>query len=409
MVGFFLLLSLLPLLGLTGKRWSLFVFFFPLLSLFSLYHSFWRPLSCYSVSVAGQEAIELVHLHEPSQLSLQSLPHTPSKPSIGVTVGEVDLPVVSASVLSAEGWLKAHVLAHFPSTNITTIVVGAGVLCNRGKEHLWGLVLPSARNLHYSLVRWGMVKEIKVSAAFSSDCLHYPSSYSRFRGDIAQNTLQPLASFLQETSSAYTIDHSSKITNLVFSAHREALERLGLSRLRDIRVVRKLASLTSPLSAELAKTLGLQVPSRLAKVPRYPSVQLVPPPPDASFSFAPDASPPVIPANPPDAMPVPPPPCLAAPVASAPGSGDEQKGGLWCVAKPTVPAETLQEAMDYACGDGGADCGEIRPNGSCYYPDNVVAHASYAFNSYWQKTKQSGGSCNFDGTAVLINSDPSMQ
>ncbi|KRZ64413.1 hypothetical protein T10_5852, partial [Trichinella papuae] len=136
------------------------------------------------------------------------------------------------------------------------------------------------------------VKEIKVSAAFSSDCVHSHNYYSRFRGDIAQKTLQPLASFLQETSSAYTIDHFSKRTNLVFSAHREALERLGLSRLRDIRVVRKLSSLTSPLSAEVAKTLGLQVPSRLANVPRYPSVQLVPPPPDASFSFAPAASPP---------------------------------------------------------------------------------------------------------------------
>ncbi|XP_038983390.1 glucan endo-1,3-beta-glucosidase 13-like isoform X1 [Phoenix dactylifera] len=375
MVGFFLLLSLLPLLGLT---------------------------------VAGQEAIELVHLHEPSQLSLQSLPHTTSKPSIGVAVSEVHLPVVSSSVLAAEGWLKTHVLAHFPSTNITTIVVGKGVLCNRGQEHLWGLVLPSVKNLYYSLVRWGMVKEIKVSAAFSSDCLQYPSSYSRFRGDIAQNTLQPLASFLQETSSGYTIDHSSKRTNLVFSAYREALERLGRSRVRDIRVVRKLSSLSSLLSVEGAKTLGLQVPSHLAKAPRFPSVPLAPPPPDASFSFPPDASPPMVTANPPDAFPVPPPPCLVAPTASAPGPVEEQKGGLWCVAKPTVPAEKLQEAMDYACGDGGADCGEIRPNGSCYYPDNAVAHASYAFNSYWQKMKQSGGSCNFDGTAVLINSDPSF-
>lgn len=81
---------------------------------------------------------------------------------------------------------------------------------------------------------------------------------------------------------------------------------------------------------------------------------------------------------------------------------------LWCVAKPSVPVETLQEAMDYACGEGGADCGEIGPRGSCYYPDTVVAHASYAFNSYWQNNKKEGGTCEFGGTAMLINADPSF-
>ncbi|KAI3665656.1 hypothetical protein L6452_44286 [Arctium lappa] len=90
--------------------------------------------------------------------------------------------------------------------------------------------------------------------------------------------------------------------------------------------------------------------------------------------------------------------------AAAPFSGEE----VWCVAKPSVPSEKLQEAMDYACGDGGADCEAINPAGSCYFPDSVVAHASYAFNSYWQKNKNNGGTCGFGGTAMLINSDPSF-
>ncbi|KAH9712302.1 glucan endo-1,3-beta-D-glucosidase [Citrus sinensis] len=78
---------------------------------------------------------------------------------------------------------------------------------------------------------------------------------------------------------------------------------------------------------------------------------------------------------------------------------------FWQV-QPNVPADTLQEAMDYACGEGGADCEEIMPHGNCFYPDTVVAHASYAFNSYWQKTKRNGGTCAFGGTAMLINADP---
>ncbi|KAK9085401.1 hypothetical protein Sjap_025812 [Stephania japonica] len=68
---------------------------------------------------------------------------------------------------------------------------------------------------------------------------------------------------------------------------------------------------------------------------------------------------------------------------SAPGQGGDEESGQWCVARPSVPFETLQEAMDYACGEGGADCEQIRSDGSCYFPDNVFSHSSFAFNSYW--------------------------
>ncbi|KAI0497938.1 hypothetical protein KFK09_021177 [Dendrobium nobile] len=80
--------------------------------------------------------------------------------------------------------------------------------------------------------------------------------------------------------------------------------------------------------------------------------------------------------------------------------------GLWCVAKPTVPDPIIQEAMNYACGSG-ADCDSIQPNGSCYQPDTLISHASFAFNSYWQRTKVAGGTCDFGGTAMLITRDPS--
>jgi len=115
----------------------------------------------------------------------------------------------------------------------------------------------------------------------------------------------------------------------------------------------------------------------------------------------------ISPANPPFGFDLPPcNPSGGGEVAAAPVSRTQH--GLWCVAKPSVPADTLQEAMDYACGEGGADCEAITPHGNCYFPDSLVAHASYAFNSYWQKTKKNGGTCGFGGTAMLINTDPSM-
>jgi X8 domain len=64
--------------------------------------------------------------------------------------------------------------------------------------------------------------------------------------------------------------------------------------------------------------------------------------------------------------------------------------------------------MDYACGAGGAACMEIRPGGACFYPDTVISHASFAFNSYWQREKNNGGSCDFGGAAIVVSSDPSI-
>ncbi|KAF5192698.1 Glucan endo-1,3-beta-glucosidase [Thalictrum thalictroides] len=78
----------------------------------------------------------------------------------------------------------------------------------------------------------------------------------------------------------------------------------------------------------------------------------------------------------------------------------------WCVAKPSVPDPIIEEAMNYACGSG-ADCRSIQPDGTCYKPDTLFAHASYAFNSYWQRTKAAGGTCDFGGTGMLVTVDPS--
>ncbi|KAL6495712.1 hypothetical protein OROGR_030275 [Orobanche gracilis] len=79
---------------------------------------------------------------------------------------------------------------------------------------------------------------------------------------------------------------------------------------------------------------------------------------------------------------------------------------LWCVAKPSVPDPIILEAMNYACGFG-ADCEQIQPSGSCFQPNTIFAHASFAFNSYWQRTKVTGGTCDFGGTAILVTVDPS--
>ncbi|KAL9817350.1 putative X8 domain-containing protein [Arabidopsis thaliana] len=79
---------------------------------------------------------------------------------------------------------------------------------------------------------------------------------------------------------------------------------------------------------------------------------------------------------------------------------------MWCVARFDVTSQALQAALDYACA-AGADCAPIQPNGLCFLPNTVQAHASYAFNSYFQRAAMAPGSCNFAGTSTIAKTDPS--
>lgn len=86
---------------------------------------------------------------------------------------------------------------------------------------------------------------------------------------------------------------------------------------------------------------------------------------------------------------------------------DGQVVKQWCIADEQYPDEELQRDLDWACGSGRANCSAIQENQPCYYPNTVRDHASYAFNSYWQKFKNQGGSCKFNAAALLTELDPS--
>ncbi|KAH7440010.1 hypothetical protein KP509_04G087600 [Ceratopteris richardii] len=79
----------------------------------------------------------------------------------------------------------------------------------------------------------------------------------------------------------------------------------------------------------------------------------------------------------------------------------------WCVAIPSTNPAQLQSALDYACGPGKADCSEIQDGNSCFNPNTLVAHASYAFNYYFHANNKAEGSCNFGGSATIVTKDPS--
>ncbi|KAH6765220.1 Carbohydrate-binding X8 domain superfamily protein [Perilla frutescens var. hirtella] len=79
----------------------------------------------------------------------------------------------------------------------------------------------------------------------------------------------------------------------------------------------------------------------------------------------------------------------------------------WCVARPGVPQGDLKIALDWACGMGKADCRPIQAGGTCFEPDTLLSHASYAFNNYYQQNGNNDIACYFGGTAALTRHNPS--
>ncbi|MCO5582329.1 hypothetical protein L7F22_036223 [Adiantum nelumboides] len=79
----------------------------------------------------------------------------------------------------------------------------------------------------------------------------------------------------------------------------------------------------------------------------------------------------------------------------------------WCIARPWANVNVLQAALDWACGVGGSDCTWIQLSNPCYVPNTLISHASFAFNSYFQIHQQATGTCDFAGTAMITNEDPS--
>ncbi|KAJ8772666.1 hypothetical protein K2173_027843 [Erythroxylum novogranatense] len=82
------------------------------------------------------------------------------------------------------------------------------------------------------------------------------------------------------------------------------------------------------------------------------------------------------------------------------------KKGAWCVPKSGVSDAQLQANLDYVCGQQGVDCSPIQPGGTCFEPNTVASHASYAMNLLYQSSGKNPWNCDFSQTATLSSINP---
>ncbi|EFJ37114.1 hypothetical protein SELMODRAFT_437767 [Selaginella moellendorffii] len=408
-----------------------------------------------TVALLKSMNVRLVKLFDANPQVLTAL----SNSSIRVTImvpNEI-IGAVASSQSSADDWIAQSVLPYYPSTQIIVIVVGNEIFSYPALAQTWQQLMPAIENLHRALQSHNLDDRIKITTSVAGDVLaaSYPPSVGRFRPDIRDTVLKPLLGFLRTTRAPFYInlypyfawagnpvnislgyalfdpaatvvpDGKLRYTNLLDAmtdATFSAMEDLGFDDVElgisetgwpnagdenergatrsnaatyNRRLVRKViegrGTPKRPNSA-IATFIFALYNENLKPGPGterhwgllYPdgrpvySIDLTGRLSDSQYEAVPE-------------------PMSVAVVNSSSSSSS------WCVARPDADTSSLQRELDRICSQNPSDCAAIQDGQSCFYPNTIIAHASYAFNRRWIRENQ----CSFSSTAALTKINPS--
>ncbi|KAI7731017.1 hypothetical protein M8C21_017411 [Ambrosia artemisiifolia] len=391
-----------------------------------------------------------------------------SKITVTVCLPNEVLKSAAADQSFTDNWVQSNILPYYPSTIIDAIAVGNEVFVD--PNNITNFLVPAMKNVYNSLINHDIhTINVSSPIALSALATSYPSSSGTFKPDLIEPVMKPMLTFLKKTGSflmvnvypffAYAAntdtisldyallrendgvkDPKSGITyKSLFDAQIDAVyAAMNALQFNDVKLVvsetgwpskgdsneigaaqdnaaqyngnlvrRVLTGSGSPLRPNDPLTVYLFAlfnenqktgpTSERNYGLFYPNEQKVY---DVPLSMKDLANIPSAVSN-----------GSKTAVAPSPSSngGDvtvSSVGQTWCVANGKVGEKKLQEALDYACGEGGADCRPIQSGDTCYNPNTLEAHASYAFNSYYQKQARASGSCDFGGAAYVVSQPP---
>ncbi|CAA0396617.1 X8 domain [Arabidopsis suecica] len=352
----------------------------------------------------------------------------------------------------ADNWIKTHIMPYFPATEIEAIAVGNEVFVD---PTITPYLVNAMKNIHTSLVKYKLDKAIKISSPIALSALanSYPPSSGSFKPELIEPVVKPMLALLQQTSSYLMVNaypffayaaNADKISldyalfkenagnidsgtglkyNSLFDAQIDAVYA-ALSAV-GFKLVKVMVTETGWPSVGDENEIGASESNAAAynvglvkRVLTGKGTPLRPTEPLNVYLFAlfnenqkpgptSERNYGLFYPNEGKVYNVP-----FTKKSTTPVNGNRGKvpvtheGHTWCVSNGEVAKEKLQEALDYACGEGGADCRPIQPGATCYHPESLEAHASYAFNSYYQKNSRRVGTCFFGGAAHVVTQPP---
>lgn len=387
-----------------------------------------------------------------------------------VTLPNEQLAAAASRPSFAFSWIRRNVAVFLPETLIRTVAVGNEVFVD--PRNLTQFLIPAMHNLYSALVRLHLDDTIKLSSPIALTALQssYPSSAGSFRPDLAEPVIRPMLSLLRKSNSYlmvnaypfFAYEANSGVIPLdyalfrpnsgvvdpgnglkyfsLFDAQMDAVyAAMSALKFNDVPIVvsetgwpskgdTKETGASAANAAAYNGNLVRRVLTGNAGTPLRPNTNIdvylfalfnenQKPGPTSERNYG-----------------------LFYPnedkvydiELSLNGRGrtrwDEKRGkgnggghgggnGIgkepatgekWCVSNGEIGRERLQEALDYACGEGGADCRQIQPGATCYDPNTLEAHATFAFNSYYQKNGRAAGSCDFAGAAYVVSQPPKV-
>ncbi|XP_052114355.1 glucan endo-1,3-beta-glucosidase 4 isoform X2 [Arachis duranensis] len=402
------------------------------------------PAASNVVAILKAHQITHIRLYDADTHLLQALSNTSIEVIVGVTNEEVLR--IGESPSAAAAWINKNVLAYVPSTNITAIAVGSEVLSTI--PNVAPVLVPAMNSLHKALVAANLNFRVKVSTPHSMDIIPkpFPPSTATFNSSW-NSTMVQLLQFLKNTNSSFmlnaypyygytkgdgifpieyalfkplpsvkqivdpnTLFHYNSMFDAMVDAAYYSIDALDFS---DIPVVvtetgwPSLGGSNEPdATVGNAETYNNNLIRRVLNDSGPPSQVNMPisayiyelfnedkrngPISEKNWGIFYANGSAIYPLS-----------------LSTSGQINGTSASVFCVAKDGADSDKLQAGLNYACGQGGANCAAIQQGQPCYLPNNVKSHASFAFNDYYQKTHSTGGTCDFDGTATITTRDPS--
>lgn len=399
------------------------------------------------VDLLKLQKIRHVRLYDADPTLLAAMANTSIEVVLGIPNNQ--LLAIGSSNDTAAAWVRRNVLAHYPDTRISAVAVGDEVLTAAPSSA--PLLVPAMESLHSAISAAGLAADVKVSTPHSAAVVvaPFPPSQAFFNLTL-EPVLRPLVHFLNRTGSVLMMN---LYPYYVFMQNRPVVP-LDNALFRPVTPAREevdpntLLHYTNVFDAMIDAAIFSMRNFNITDVPVVVSETGWPSKGDgretnyATIDNAATYNSNLIrrvlarvgtPARPEYTSSV-----YIYELFNEdlrPGSVSETRWGLFdgngmpayllhagatggllandttdrtfCVAASGIDDRTMQAALDWACGPGRANCSEIQPGETCYGPNTVKAHASYAFNSYYQMEGKVVGSCDFKGAAMITTTDPS--